>query len=105
MMAPPPQPVNERKYQAGYHGDMEPGYTHEMVYSGAGKYLPLFAGNGALVAHRQRNQNTGISMAWQCPHKTFANFLAQTLNLVSRATDHFVQTHVPIIFPNVAASP
>src|SRR5687768_6771990 len=102
-MAPAPKPVDQRKYQTGNHGYMKPGYTHQMVYPGTGKYLPLFPGNRALITHCQRNQNTGINMAGQCLKEMLPDFLPQTLDLIGRTINHLVQSRIPIVFPHVSA--
>src|SRR5687768_11826752 len=102
-MAPAPQPVHQRKYQTGNHGYMKPGYTHQMVYSSSGKYLPLFPRNCPLITHCQRNENTSINMARQCLNELLPDFLPQTLDLIGRTINHLIQPHIPIAFPHVSA--
>src|SRR5690606_885805 len=75
---------------------MQPRNAHEVVYSSAGKNLPLIMRNGALIPHGERNQNTGIGRLRQRAHELFPDHLAHTLDAIAGLVDTFFQK--PVLF-------
>src|SRR5690606_11132507 len=84
---------------------MQPRNAHEVVYSGAGKNLPLIMRNGTLIPHGQRNQNTGIGRLRQRTYALFSNHLAHTLDAIASLVDAFFQKPVLFSFTYVTRSP
>ena len=73
-----------------------------MVYSGPREYLPLLMQNRPLIPNRQRNQDTGMSMARQRRNEIIADILAQTLDMVSGTPHHFLQASIFVILAHIA---
>jgi hypothetical protein len=81
----------QRVGKTGQHGDMQPGYGHQVIGARAQKSLPVRLPDSALVTDRQRAQDAGVRSLCQHRIHMVADAFAQAFHQVARPIDQLLQ--------------
>ena len=92
-----PQAAGQGGGKGRHHGHVEPGNAHQVGGAGAGEDLPLVAGNGLLVPHRQGGEDAGVGIVGlrQAGLEVLPHRLAQPLDAAEEAVAAAQQAVVP----------
>jgi hypothetical protein len=83
--------MSDRIGQSCDHGDMQARYAHQVVYARAREGLPLSRRDGALIAHHERRNDSGIRTICKRFEDPSAQALPHAFDPVLRLVDHRCQ--------------